>query len=518
MRSATKDPFGLIGTVIDGRCLVEKAVGRGGFGVVYRAQHLHLGGPVAIKVLKLPESADDRSRRALLDSFRHEGRILFELSSQHPSILQVRDSGVVVLPNGRSAPYLVLEWLDGATLSEALHRRREAGVTSAALDQALDLLHPVAEALAAAHKKGIAHRDIKPSNIFLARSGGTIVPKILDFGIAKVVRDKCTTAEMFEATAETGGAFTAMYGAPEQWLRRLGATGPWTDVYALALVLTEIVAGRVVVDGADTMQLMGAALDVSARPTPRLRGAAVNEDVDAVFQQALAVDPRQRYRTADRFWAALSEAAGRDAHARPRAIAATRWLLPDLTVEHDGKAERSAPSTGATSQDSTSVSASEPVSFAAPATTESSTASAVRVKPAAARRPHRATAAGVGLGLLLGTFAMLGATQVVRNAPGRIQQNLSPVQHARVSMSPTVEARPEVTPSASAGTLPPPPVPSGDRPAGASAGPASQRSHVRVGGQPASTRAVRSTQPRPPPTAANSTPEPTVEEILRNRR
>jgi serine/threonine-protein kinase len=329
MASRVQDPFGLVGQVIDGRYRIQQVVGQGGFGVVYRAFHLLLDGPVAIKLLKMPADADAPTREALVASFKREGRILFELCALHHSIVQVTDTGIVQLEGRGAAPYLVLEWLDGVALNRALEQRARSALGPMTFEQAFCLLRPVAEALDAAHSKGIAHRDVKPGNIFLARVGSIIVPKLLDFGIAKVVRDAATTAEMFEATSQ-GGPFTALYGAPEQWVKRLGATGTWTDVYAFALVFSELLTGRSPVEGGDALQAMGAALDAGLRPTPNSRGASIPDNVEAVFLRALSVDPRTRSRTVGEFWSCLSEAAGNGNGAVSGRILAAEWDLPGI--------------------------------------------------------------------------------------------------------------------------------------------------------------------------------------------
>src|SRR5690606_28598837 len=113
--------------------------------------------------------------------------------------------------------------------------------------ETMRLLGPIATALDVAHGKGVAHRDVKPANIFVLgddpRSGGCTV-KILDFGVAKMITDN---TQMRAALAKTGTnitSFTPQYGAPEQFTRSYGATGPWTDVFALALIAVEMMIGK----------------------------------------------------------------------------------------------------------------------------------------------------------------------------------------------------------------------------------------------------------------------------------
>jgi serine/threonine protein kinase len=135
------------------------------------------------------------------------------------------------------------------------------------------------------------------------------VSKLLDFGLAKAVHESATTSSLFAETGHRETSFTPSYGAPEQWLRRLGATGTWTDVHALALVCVEFLCGRRAFQG-DSAQLMASCLDQAVRPTPRALDCEVPDAVEQVFLKALAVDPRERFANAADFWRALQSAAG----------------------------------------------------------------------------------------------------------------------------------------------------------------------------------------------------------------
>ncbi|MEO8874499.1 MAG: hypothetical protein ABI461_02840, partial [Polyangiaceae bacterium] len=132
--------------------------------------------------------------------------------------------------------------------------------------------------------------------------------KIVDFGIAKVMTDSEDVMRSYEATGESIHAFSPKYGAPEQFDRKFGATGPWTDVFALALVLVEVVAGKSAMKG-DTSQLFIAASNKSERPTLKTLGVEENDAVEKVLLKALAVEPKDRYADAGTFWSALREAA-----------------------------------------------------------------------------------------------------------------------------------------------------------------------------------------------------------------
>ncbi|HTJ84370.1 MAG TPA: SUMF1/EgtB/PvdO family nonheme iron enzyme, partial [Polyangiaceae bacterium] len=130
-----------------------------------------------------------------------------------------------------------------------------------------------------------------------------------DFGIAKVLSDQGTFTTALESTGVAPTAFTPRYGAPEQFNKQRGATGPWTDVFALALVLVECVSGRKALEGDDPTQLYIASADPAIRPTLRPRGVDVSDEVEAVLKKALEVEPKHRYPDAGSFWTALEAAA-----------------------------------------------------------------------------------------------------------------------------------------------------------------------------------------------------------------
>jgi serine/threonine-protein kinase len=234
--------------------------------------------------------------------------MLFELSHLHPSIVRAFETGTLRGRDGSRAPYLALEWLHGVSLDRELKARRAAKLPPFSLTETLELLHAPAEGLARAHARGIAHRDIKPGNLFISTRDDAQQVKILDFGIAKLVGEATDTALREAAPAAVTASFTPGYAAPEQWLERLGATGTWTDVHALALVAAELLIGSSPFAGQEPEQLMAACLD-PLRPSPGARGIAVSAEVEAVFARALAIDPRERFQDAGAFWAALTAAA-----------------------------------------------------------------------------------------------------------------------------------------------------------------------------------------------------------------
>jgi serine/threonine protein kinase len=211
------------GTVLDGKYAVESKIGEGGFGAVYRAMHRDLQRPVAVKVLHAPHLDAESVAR-----FRREG--INACLVQHPNALAMLDSGIT----DHGVAYLVMELLEGHNLSDEMDR----GWLSFA--RCADIMAPVCEALAVAHEAGIVHRDIKPGNIFLHRGPNGMQPKVLDFGIAKLVGASVLEQRI---TVEGWIVGTPIYMAPERF--GTGGYDGRSDVYAVGVLLHQIVAGDV---------------------------------------------------------------------------------------------------------------------------------------------------------------------------------------------------------------------------------------------------------------------------------
>lgn len=305
----TEDAFGIVGTVIASAYHVESVVAEGGFGTVYRAHHGGFRAPVALKCLRLPPGLLTNERRLFLESFRAEAELLFRLSASIPTVVRPLHVDAFTAADGRFVPYLVLEWLEGHTLDALIRKRHADGQAPFPLKKLVRLLTPVARALERAHHfqgpdglVSVIHRDLKPENIFVANVAGEEVIKLLDFGLGKA---KSMVSQVAGRASQGGGGiatFTPAYGSPEQWApKRYGQTGPWTDVWGLALTLTEALVGRPVIDG-DPAAIMGTVLDPARRPTPGNEGVIVSKEVERVFSKALALDPRERYADAGEFW------------------------------------------------------------------------------------------------------------------------------------------------------------------------------------------------------------------------
>ncbi len=303
------DPLGLVGAKVADKYLVERLVGEGGYAVVYRAQHVIWREPVAMKFFRALGNLPEDVRQGLLDDFVQEGKLMSRLSSKTSGVVQARDVGAMNLPDGGWVPYMVLEWMDGNSLDAVLVEESSRGVPPRDLGAAIKLLEPAVGAVEIAHREGIVHRDLKPENLFVVGDPNAPRPlvKVLDFGIAKVM-----SGDRAQALAATGTAptpFTSHYGAPEQFSRTHGATGPWTDVYAMALVLLEVMrGGHRVYPGDDYVEHARAARDPQRRPTPRALGIQVSDQVEGVFGRALSVNPAERWPSVGAFWSGLHRA------------------------------------------------------------------------------------------------------------------------------------------------------------------------------------------------------------------
>lgn len=300
------DPYQLVGKQIADKYTVEAVIDRGGYGLVYRAFHEVLRVPVALKFFTGLAQVDEEQRDVLLERFAQEGALLTSLSTRSANIVQARDMGTLTTEDGTRLPFLVLEWLDGRSLEQLLHAKDspERGKTRGWLET-FELLDGVARALAIAHAGGVAHRDIKPGNFFALGQDlhPGVVVKLLDFGIAKVMP---TDLSM---TGGAGSDFTPKYGAPEQFDRQHGVTGPWTDVFGFALVMLELMRGGVrVFQQKDFVSLALACQDPAHRPTPRSLGIPTSDAVEAVFVKALAIPVRERHEHMAAFWSALAAA------------------------------------------------------------------------------------------------------------------------------------------------------------------------------------------------------------------
>jgi eukaryotic-like serine/threonine-protein kinase len=328
--NALSDPFLLVGTVLQNEYRVDAVIGEGGFGVVYRGLHLGLEQPIAIKVLKGLEVEDRRMQETLFAKFKDEAKLLYTLSQESLTVVRSMDFGALTTPSGAWAPFMVLEWLEGRSLAQDLEARRAQRMRGRSVEEALAILEPAAQGLAVAHKRRVAHRDVKPANIFLVDAAHGPRVKVLDFGIAKMMKEGEQAG-----TKGTFASFTWLYAAPEQLDPRLGPTGLQTDVYGFALVLTELLTDRPPVDARDVVSILKASTDPTVRPTPRSRGAQnIPDHIEVTCRRALAVDPHARFQSVPEFWDALT--GGAATGKRPSTVAVPSMVASSQVVISSG--------------------------------------------------------------------------------------------------------------------------------------------------------------------------------------
>jgi DNA-binding response OmpR family regulator len=217
----------LPGTMLDEKYRLEEKIGAGGFGAVFKATHLTLNRPVAIKVLR-PSPGNDSPEA--VERFRQEALSASRLS--HPNAVTVKDFGV----SSAGIAYLVMELLEGRTLKEVLNQEGALSICRSA-----EILGPVCDALAEAHAANVVHRDVKPDNIFLHTSEAGEIIKVVDVGIAKLF-GQASPPEM-QGMTETGVILgTPDYMSPERLSG--GRYDGRSDVYSVGVLLYQMITGK----------------------------------------------------------------------------------------------------------------------------------------------------------------------------------------------------------------------------------------------------------------------------------
>jgi len=277
----------LVGQTIDGRYEVEGVLGEGGMGLVYKARHIVLNKPLAIKVLRPDVSRDEE----IITRFRQEAQSASAIGNQH--IIDISDFGT--LPDGST--YFVMEFLNGVDLTGAIEEAAapaaEPGepVTRSGMEakRIVHVTKQLCRALGAAHEAGIVHRDLKPDNIYLIKRGGdSNFVKVLDFGIAKVGG---SSSKLTRAGQVFG---TPHYMSPEQCAG--SGVDHRTDIYAIGIIMYEMATGEVPFDADNLMGILTKHLYEEATP-PRQLVPSIPEELELVILKAMTKQADTRYQT-----------------------------------------------------------------------------------------------------------------------------------------------------------------------------------------------------------------------------
>jgi serine/threonine-protein kinase len=299
----------LQGKVIGGKYRVDRIIGTGGMGTVWEGIHAALGHKVAIKFIKAAYATHPDARKR----FEIEARATAKLKTKHA--VQVYDFGVT----DDGLPYIVMEYLEGQSLSELLMQKGPLSGRDVGL-----IIAQASRALAKAHAAGIVHRDLKPDNIFLATNAEDLGElgfsvKLVDFGIAKIVQDPVeppVSSQMGGPTQDGAVVGTPNFMSPEQ-LTVGGAPGPLTDLWSLGACAFTAMTARIPFEG-DVLGDIVLKVCVSPVPVPSQYNPKTPAGFDSWFAKACSRDPAKRFQSATELSEALEIVCG--VSARPRAL------------------------------------------------------------------------------------------------------------------------------------------------------------------------------------------------------
>ena len=286
---------------LEGKYVLERRLGEGGMGIVYKAHHKFLKTTRAIKTIKLDLIGNDAS---FVKRFHQEAMAAAAIG--HPNIIAVLDYGLLQ----EKIPYIVMEFVEGVSLETLIISK-----TRFTPLEALEYMQVITSALAAAHKHGIVHRDLKPLNIMI-ESGGSVREqiRILDFGLAKIKSSDLFGS--FVAAKTVGIVGSPAYMAPEQWSGE--ETDRRCDVYSLGIILHEMLTGDVPYKGSNIPSIMKKHL-MAAPPPLATPGSGISPEVEKVVHRALEKQPETRTASVEEFIAELEQAVLHPAPAKTKA-------------------------------------------------------------------------------------------------------------------------------------------------------------------------------------------------------
>ncbi len=267
------------GRLLEEKYLVEFVIGEGGMGVVYRGTQVNIDRKIAIKVFN-PETCSDQE---CMDRFVNEAK--FAAAIGHANIIKIYNFGYI----DEMVPYIVMEYLEGESLGQALSQDR---VLSA--ERAIDISLQILDALHAVHASNIVHRDLKPENVFMARqTGGFELVKLLDFGISRLVKAEDMDQRLTEAGKMYG---TPYYASPEQ-AEGNDDVDHRADLYSVGILLYEMLAGKLPFRAKSYAALL---VDILTKPPPDPRDMArtIPSDLVTIIFNAMEKKPENRYQNA----------------------------------------------------------------------------------------------------------------------------------------------------------------------------------------------------------------------------
>ena len=321
------EPPLVIGEVIDGRYLIEERLGEGGMASIYRATHLQLDQPVAIKVA----SESLLSMPGIVERFLQEARAATRLKTPH--VARVHDVGKLT----SGAPYMVMELLEGRDLDAVLREDFPLPVT-----QAVDYVLQACEALAEVHGRGMGHRDVKPGNLFVVRGAdGRPWVKLIDFGIARAVSPVADDSRLTQPHLVMG---SPRYMAPEQ-IEAAFSVDERADIYSLGVVLYELLTGQTPFEGETLLDFLYAATKAERVPPSRLN-ADVPRGLDTVVLECIEAQAANRFANVAELASALVPFGDARAHGRAENV----QLVLTTANRDTGRSRPYEPSTSRTNE------------------------------------------------------------------------------------------------------------------------------------------------------------------------
>lgn len=285
---------------LEGKYVLERRLGEGGMGIVYKAHHKFLKTTRAIKIIKPELVGNDPS---FARRFHQEAMAAAAIG--HPNIISVPDFGFLE----EKVPFIVMEYVEGISLQDLM--TNEGRFTP---EKALEYIRVIASAVGAAHANGIVHRDLKPLNIMIQKIGNVREQiRILDFGLAKI--KSADLLGSFVGAKTTGIIGSPYYMAPEQWSDE--ETDKRCDIYSLGIILYQMLTGDVPFKGSSIPAIMKKHL-MTAPPPLALTGTGISPQLERVVYHALEKDPENRTATADDLVAELEQAVADSALEKPK--------------------------------------------------------------------------------------------------------------------------------------------------------------------------------------------------------